>query len=47
MKSIKALGDTNFPFDMLETYMKRVSDCCSTLKIETLNPNKLYVYNLL
>jgi len=25
MKSIKAQGDTNFPFDMLETYMKRVS----------------------
>ncbi|XP_050432015.1 protein patched isoform X2 [Adelges cooleyi] len=23
MKSIKAMGDTNFPFDMLETYMKR------------------------
>ncbi|KAL4119130.1 hypothetical protein QTP88_011981 [Uroleucon formosanum] len=23
MKSIKTMGDTNFPFDMLETYMKR------------------------
>lgn len=31
MKSIRAMGDNNFPFDMLETYMKRVSDRCPVL----------------
>lgn len=33
MKSIKTMGDTNFPFDMLETYMKRVSKSRDKIKI--------------
>jgi len=33
MKSIKAMGDTNFPFDMLETYMKRVSKSGISIEI--------------
>jgi len=33
MKSIRAMGDTNFPFDMLETYMKRVSKSRDIIRI--------------